>query len=67
MQAAVVPTTETGGWKTVKAGKATSIDRVPQKVQKHNGITCVQQVALNIFFLLVLSYFLVNFEILDRH
>ncbi|KAK9951670.1 hypothetical protein M0R45_007106 [Rubus argutus] len=43
VQAAVVPTTETGGWKTVKAGKATSIDRVPQKVQKHNGITCVQQ------------------------
>lgn len=67
MQAAVVPTTETGGWKTVKAGNATSIDRVPQKVQKHNRITCVQQVALKFFFSLVLSYLLVNFGILDRH
>lgn len=43
VQAAVVATTETGGWKTVKSGKATSIDRVPQKVKRHNGITCVQQ------------------------
>ncbi|XP_024175876.1 putative recombination initiation defects 3 isoform X2 [Rosa chinensis] len=43
VQAAVVTTTETGGWKTVKAGKATSIDRVPQKAQKHNGITLVKQ------------------------
>ncbi|KAK9910434.1 hypothetical protein M0R45_034395 [Rubus argutus] len=43
VQAAVVATTETGGWKTVKSGKATSIDRVPQKVKRHNAITCVQQ------------------------
>nr|XP_011469013.1 PREDICTED: protein PAIR1 [Fragaria vesca subsp. vesca] len=43
VQAAVVTATETGGWKTVKAGKATSSQRVPPQVQKPNGYTSVKQ------------------------
>ncbi|XP_050385357.1 putative recombination initiation defects 3 [Argentina anserina] len=43
VQAAIVTTKETGGWKTVKAGKATSIQRVSQKVQNHTGIMTVKQ------------------------
>ncbi|KAL6126180.1 hypothetical protein ACLB2K_074231 [Fragaria x ananassa] len=43
VQAAVVTATETGGWKTVKAEKATSSQRVPPQVQKPNGYTPVKQ------------------------
>ncbi|KAL6128714.1 hypothetical protein ACLB2K_072069 [Fragaria x ananassa] len=43
VQAAVVTATETGGWKTVKAEKATSSQRVPPQVQKPNGYTSVKQ------------------------
>lgn len=43
VQAVVVPKTETGGWKTVKAEKATFSDSGFRKVQKPNRFTSIRK------------------------
>jgi hypothetical protein len=50
MQATIVPKVETGGWKSVKVGKAISTNRASKKVQKpKNRVSFLEQVILSFF------------------
>lgn len=53
VQAVVVPKTETGGWKTVKAEKATFSNSGFRKVQKPNRFTSIRKVSLSFWFLVI--------------